>query len=61
MIRPYLNNKTDANMSISLNSFRDNYVWDTKVNNILECNLEGIMEIFTKYSEADGFVAESAY
>ena len=43
-------------MSISLNSFRDNYVWNTKVNNILECNLEGIMEIFTKYSEANGFV-----
>ena len=61
LIIPYLNNKDEKTIGATLNSFRDDYVWVTKVNTILELNLEGIMDIFTKYSEEIGFTIESAF
>ena len=47
-------------MPVSLHAFRNQYVWTEQVNSILELNLEGIMEVFSKYSEDIGFVIESA-
>ena len=47
-------------MPISLNAFRDRYVWIEKINTLFELNLEGIMEVFSKYAEDEGFVIDSA-
>ena len=43
-----------------MNAFRDKYVWTEKVNTLLEMNLEGIMDVFTKYQEEIGFTINSA-
>ena len=45
---------------MSLNAFRDQYVWVEKVNTLLELNLEGIMEVFLKNCEDIGFTVNSA-
>lgn len=44
----------------SLNAFKDRYVWVDNVNTILQFNLEGIMEVFAKFSEDIGFTINSA-
>lgn len=48
-------------MPISLNAFRDRFVWVESVSILLELNLEGIMEVFIKYCGDSGFVIDSAY
>ena len=47
-------------MPISLNAFRDRYVWIEKVNLLFELNLEGIMEVFSMFAEDIGFTIDSA-
>ena len=47
-------------MPVSLNAFRDRYCWVENVNSVLELNLEGIMEVFAKFSEEVGFTKFSA-
>ena len=60
-IRPFLKEKDDESMPISLNAFRDRFVWVESVSILLELNLEGIMEVFIKYCGDGGFVIDSAY
>ena len=43
----------EETMPVSLNAFRDRYVWREAINRVLELNLEGIMEVFNKYMEDD--------
>ena len=57
---PFLTRKEDDEMPISLHAFRNEYVWNEKVNSIMELNLEGIMEVFSIYSEYIGFTIASA-
>ena len=45
-IIPFLDEKSPEGMPISLNAFRNRYVWQEKVNSIIEMNLEGIMDVF---------------
>ena len=59
-IVPSLEDKNDDTMPVSLNAFRDLYCWQEKVNHILEVNLEGIMEVFGKFMEDEGFTMASA-
>ena len=59
-IRPFLVEKDVESMPISLNAFRDKFVWVENVSILLELNLEGIMEVFIKYQGDDGFVIDSA-
>lgn len=48
-------------MPVSLDAFREKYVWVEKVNTIMELNLEGIMTVFSKFAEPDiGFTIKSA-
>ena len=47
-------------MPISLNAFRDSYVWKDNINTLFELNLEGIMEVFSKNCEDIGFTIDSA-
>ena len=59
-IVPFATRKDPEDMPISLRAFRNRYVWQEKVNTILEINLEGIMEVFSLYAEAIGFTLGSA-
>lgn len=59
-IIPSLENKQLDTMPFSLNAFRDSYCWVEEVNQILELNLEGIMEIFTKFMDETGFAFNAA-
>ena len=59
-IIPFLNNKEPSMVPTSLNAFKDRYVWVDNVNTILQFNLEGIMEVFAKFSEDIGFTINSA-
>lgn len=45
---------------MSLNAFRDQYVWVDRINTLFELNLEGIMEVFLKNCEDVGFTINSA-
>ena len=47
-------------MPVSLNAFRDKFCWVEKVNAVLEAHLEGIMMVFNKYQEEEGFTYDSA-
>ena len=42
-IVPFLTEKNDESMPISLRAFRDKFVWIEEVNQVLDLNLEGIM------------------
>jgi len=59
-ICPFLGEKDDESMPISLNAFRDKFVWIENVSILLELNLEGIMEVFIKYQNDEGFIIDSA-
>ena len=59
-IKPFLSDKTVETLPNSLNAFRDRYVWVERVNTVLELNLEGIMDVFSKFSEDIGFTKSSA-
>lgn len=59
-IVPILERDNDETMPVSLNAFRDRYVWREQVNTVLELNLEGIMEIFSKFMDEPGFTLNSA-
>ena len=59
-IIPFLTRKEPEVMGISLNAFRDVYVWTEKVNTLIVINLEGIMEVFSAFAQDIGFTIESA-
>ena len=59
-IVPFLTDKEPDQLPTSLNAFRDRYVWVEKVNSVIEINLEGIMDVFSKFCEEIGFTLNSA-
>ena len=59
-IVPILERDNEETMPVSLNAFRDRYVWREQVNSVLEMNLEGIMEVFSKFMDEPGFTLNSA-
>ena len=59
-IVPFATRKEPEEMPISLRAFRNKYVWQEKVNTVLEINLEGIMEVFSLFAEEVGFTLDSA-
>ena len=59
-IIPLITEKEDDQIATSLNAFRQEYVWKEPINALLEHNLEGIMEVFTKFSEGHSFTMDSA-
>ena len=62
-IIPFVNTRYDEDEYYSLTYFRDKHVWQEEINDMLETNMEGIMNIFTTYMEPlpDGFTNMSAF
>lgn len=56
-IIPFVNTRYNEDEYYSLTYFRDKHIWQEAVNDMLEANMEGIMNIFTTYMEPlpDGF------
>ena len=56
-----MNVKEPDQIGISLNAFREEHVWKEEVNTLFELNLEGIMDVFSKNCEDEGFTIDSAF
>jgi len=46
---PFLTEKEPESLPISLDAFRNRYVWKQDTNSLMEHNLEGIMDVFSKF------------
>jgi hypothetical protein len=49
-LQPYA--EDEKQIELSLTNFRTRYVWQDKINKMLFTNLQGIMQVFTVYKEA---------
>ena len=46
---PFLTNKEPESLPVSLDAFRNRFVWKENTNSLLEHNLEGIMDVFSRF------------
>ena len=65
-LRPLLNlmidyseDDNEEKVPVSLEAFRARYVWREAINDIFEINLEGIMDVFSKFADPIGFTINS--
>ena len=61
-IIPSISEPEEDKECYSLTYFRKKYVWTEEVNDMIEANMEGIMNVFTKFMEVPplGFTNRSA-